>query len=315
LNENPENSKLRPESLNDYIGQGHIKKQLKLILDSAQMRSKMPEHILFYGPPVLGKTTLAQIISKELEANFKAINAPTIQKTGDIVSSLVSLEPKTVFFIDEIHRLKTAMEESLYTAMEDFQVDLLMGKGQGANIMRLDIEPFTLVGATTHLGKISKPLKDRFTSIFQLQPYNLDELLELLERNTTILRIYLEDRAKLLICRRSRGVPRVLNNILKRLHDYVTVHKIDLLDEFETKEFLEQIGIYDLGLTKADIKYLKAIANQTLGLKTLGGVLLEETETIEYSIEPYLIHLGFVDKNSLGRRLTLAGQEYLDKHL
>ncbi len=308
-------SELRPQELAQYIGQKKMISQLKIIIESGKIRDTLPEHILFYGPPGLGKTTIASLIARELNANFKIIAAPGLQKTGDMVSLLVNLEPKTVLFIDEIHRLKAPLEETLYSAMEDGKVDLLMGKGQGASVARLDLSEFILVGATTQLGKLSKPLKDRFPTIFQLEPYQEREILELLDRNTDIIKLNLDTDAKIFIAQRSRGVPRIANNILKRLRDYQIVKKLVKIGLFEAKAFLEELGIHDLGLTKADLKYMQALLSGSVSLKTLGGILLEEVETIELVIEPYLIHLGFIDKSSEGRRLTLKGRDYIEKYV
>jgi holliday junction DNA helicase RuvB len=302
---------LRPEALDEYIGQGHMIKQLRLILDSAKIRKTLPEHLLFYGQPGLGKTTIASLISAEMQAHFKIIAAPGLQKIGDLVSILVSLEPKTILFIDEIHRLKAPLEETLYSAMEDRKVDLVTGKGAGGTVARLDIEAFTLVGATTQLGKLSKPLKDRFPSIFHLEPYKDEDMLKLIERNCKLLNITMSQGAKMLICKRSRGTPRIANNIMKRLLDYSIVHGAVSMDEVTVTTFLHEIGILDRGLTKTDIRYLKSLTDGSIGLKTLSGMLLEEADTIEMVVEPYLIYLGFVDKSSEGRRLTPKGQDFL----
>lgn len=304
---------LRPQRLSDYIGQEKLKKQLQLIIDSAKIREKLPEHVLFYGQPGLGKTTLGSLISSEIGANFKVITAPSLQRVGDLISMLLNLEANTVLFIDEIHRLKAPLEETLYSAMENSQVDLIMGKGHGISSTRIDLPPIMFVGATTQLGKVSKPLKDRFPSVFRIEPYNDSEILELIDRNCKILKLKIDDEAKLVICRRCRGVPRITNNILKRLLDYQVVHHIKSISKPDALEFLEDLGIYEKGLTKADIGYLEALLDTTLGLKTLGGVLLEETETLELVTEPYLIHLGYVDKSSGGRSLTPKGREFIIK--
>jgi holliday junction DNA helicase RuvB len=311
--ENPTNIALRPQSLDDYIGQDKMVRQLKIILQSAKIREKMPEHMLFYGQPGLGKTTVSNLISKELKANFKVIAAPALQKTGDVVSLLVNLEPGTVLFIDEIHRLRAPLEEVMYSAMEDQKVDLLMGKGNGASVARLDVNEFMLIGATTQLGKLSKPLKDRFPTIFQLEPYTEAEILQLVDRNCALLKLKLSEDAKMLICHRSRGVPRIANNILKRLLDYQIVHKTKEVDFVQTEDFLLEVGIFDKGLTRADLTYMRALLNGTVGLRTLGGMLLEETETLEQVVEPYLIYLGFLDKSSGGRKLTAKGKEFILK--
>ncbi len=302
---------LRPTRLSQYVGQTKMVKQLSLILNSAKMRDKMPEHILFYGPPGLGKTTAAGLIADELGSKLKILAAPSLQKTGDVVSLLVSLEDKTVLFIDEIHRLRAPLEEVLYTAMEDGKVDLIMGKGNGSSVARLDLNEFVLVGATTQLGKLSKPLKDRFPSIFQLEPYTETEMSKLITRNAQILGLTISPDVNKLICSRTRGTPRIANNVLKRLLDYQVVHGSTMVDVDQTKAFLHDLGILDRGLTRADIRYMMAINEGTVGLNTLAGMLLEEVETIELAIEPYLLHLGFLDKSSGGRSLTLKAKDYL----
>jgi holliday junction DNA helicase RuvB len=302
---------LRPKLFSEYIGQDKMIRQLKIIIESAKIREKMPEHILFYGPPGLGKTTISELIAKELDAKFKIIAAPALQKTGDVISLLVNLEPGTVLFIDEIHRLRAPLEEILYSAMQDGKVDILMGKGNGASVARLDLKEFMLIGATTQLGKLSKPLKDRFPSIFQLEPYQEAEILQLIDRNCSILKLNIADDAKMLICHRSRGVPRIANNILKRLLDYQTVHKTMMINFVQTEDFLLEVGIYEKGLTKADITYLKALLHGSVGLRTLGGMLLEELDTLEQVVEPYLIYLGFLDKSSGGRKLTNKGKDFI----
>ena len=302
---------LRPTSLKGYIGQEKITRQLNLIIRSAAIRQTVPEHILFHGQPGLGKTTLASLVAGELNASLKTVAAPALQKTGDVVSLLMSLESNTVLFIDEIHRLKAPLEEVLYSGMEDGVVDIMMGKGQGVNLGRFDLNPFVLIGATTQLGKVSKPLKDRFPTIFHLQPYTESEILALVERNLAILELKLDAGAKNLVCRRCRGVPRIANNILKRFLDLQVVHGIDEIDLLTAKEFMVELGIFEQGLTQADYNYLRALENGSLGLKTISGVLLEDPETLEIVTEPYLIYLGLIDKSSDGRRLTPKGQKLL----
>jgi holliday junction DNA helicase RuvB len=306
-----ETETLRPTKMTQYVGQAKMMKQLSLIINSAKMRDKMPEHILFYGPPGLGKTTAAGLIADELGSNLKILAAPSLQKVGDVVSLLLSLEPKTVLFIDEIHRLRAPLEEVLYTAMEDGKVDLIMGKGNGSSVARLDLNEFVLVGATTQLGKLSKPLKDRFPSIFQLEPYSNVEMEKLIIRSSEILKISVSAEVNNMVCLRSRGTPRIANNILKRLLDYQVVHGVDTISESEAEGFFHDLGILEKGLTKADIRYMRAISESTIGLQTLAGMLLEEVETIELAIEPYLLHLGFLDKSSGGRSLTQKGRDFL----
>jgi holliday junction DNA helicase RuvB len=304
---------LRPRKLDEVVGQEAVVRQLKLIIDSAKIREKLPEHILFYGQPGLGKTTMANLISNEMNSNFRVITAPSLQKIGDLVSILVGLEPNTVLFIDEIHRLKLPLEESLYSAMEDGQVDLIMGKGNGISTLRMDLNPFVLIGATTQLGKISKPLKDRFPTVFQLQSYNNTDMFILIERSSNILKLKIDDDSKFLVAQRSRGVPRVANNILKRLLDYQTVHKMKEVNLVQTNEFFEELGVFEQGLTRSDLKYLDSLKDGSIGLKTIASIMMEDPETIELVIEPYLIHLGFIEKSSEGRNLTLKGKDKLAK--
>ncbi len=314
--ENEEESlELRPQTISDYIGQEKLRRQLKLILDSAKIRETLPEHILFFGPPGLGKTTLSNLISKELEVGFKMVTAPSLQKIGDVVSLLVNLEPNSVLFIDEIHRLKAPLEEILYMAMEDRKVDLMVGKGQGSTVTQLDLPPFILVGATTQLGKLSKPLKDRFPNLFQLQPYTQEEILGILERSASILKVDIQPEAMLLLSRRSRGVPRIANHILKRFRDLKVVHHQQVVDLSVAKTFLEEVGVHEFGLTNSDLNYLESLLEGSLALKTLSGKLLEEVETLELVTEPYLLFLGFLDKDSAGRKLTPRGREFITRFL
>jgi Holliday junction DNA helicase RuvB len=307
------NFSLRPSKLDQYIGQSSVVRQLKLILDSAKIRQVLPENILFYGQPGLGKTTLASIISEELGCNFKIISAPSLQRVGDLVSLLLNLEAKTVLFIDEIHRLKAPLEEILYTAMEDKQIDLVMGKGHGAKATRIDLMELSIIGATTQLGKISKPLKDRFTAIFHLEPYSEVEITQLIERNSQLLDLKLENGAKTLVAKYSRGIPRITNHLLKRLLDYQTVYNLDKITAKQVENFFTDLGIYDLGLTKTDLKYLHSLdETASLGLKTLASILMEEAETLELVVEPYLLHLGLIHKSSKGRNLTFKGKKLLE---
>lgn len=311
LRDKNDSLKLRPKTLVDYIGQEKIVSQLGLILNSAKIRETLPEHLLFYGQPGLGKTTLASLIAKELKCQLKTVTATGLQKVGDLISLLVNLEPNTVLFIDEIHRLRAPLEESLYSAMEDHQVDILMGKGQGATTMKIDLESFVLVGATTQVGKLSKPLRDRFTTTFRLEPYSDSDMLILVERSVKILNLKMTEEAKMLVCRRARGVPRIANNILKRFVDLQTVDRLKEIDEYQAEEFLLKLGIYDKGLTRTDLAYLRSLLDNNLSLSSLSGILLEESETLELVTEPFLIHLGFVEKDSTGRKLTPRGRDFI----
>jgi holliday junction DNA helicase RuvB len=304
---------LRPKGLNEYVGQTNLKGQLHLILESCKMRGSMPEHMLFYGPAGLGKTTVSNIVATELNVNFKAITASSLQKVGDIIALLSNLEDNTILFIDEIHRLKAPLEESLYSAMEDSKIDILIGKGNGATTLRIDLPNITIIGATTLAGRLSKPLRDRFPSIFQLELYSLDEMRLLIDRNSDKIGLKLNEEVVPLVARRSRGTPRIANNILKRFLDLQLVNgKAELIVE-DVEEFFETIGIFEQGLTKSDLKYLRSLSESQLSLKTLSGVLMEETDTIEQVIEPYLLYLGLVDKDSNGRKLTPRGHDLVSK--
>lgn len=310
---------LRPSKLDDYIGQDKMIRQLKLILRSAQIRETLPEHMLFYGQPGLGKTTISSLIAGELGVELKIVSAPSLKKIGDAVNLMVNIEKPTVLFIDEIHRLRTEVEETLYTAMEDKKIDIMIGKGQGVSTLRMDLQPFTLIGATTQFGKISKPLRDRFPATFKMEPYNQTQMLEIINRNISLLNLELNEETKKLLCARSRGVPRVANNILKRFLDlHIVANDAGekyVISKNEALEFLEEMGILEQGLTLPDVVYLKALLNGSRSLKSLSGILAEETDTIEYAIEPYLIHIGFIDKDSSGRKLTAKGREYLNKNI
>jgi holliday junction DNA helicase RuvB len=300
---------LRPKTILEYVGQSNLKSQLNLILSSCKIRSVMPEHMLFYGPAGLGKTTISSLISTEIGANFKAITASSLQKVGDIVALLSNLDDNTILFIDEIHRLKAPLEESLYSAMEDQKIDILIGKGNGSTTLRIDLPNITIIGATTLVGRLSKPLRDRFPSIFQLELYNLEEMKSLIMANCSKIGLKLDSTAVHMIAQRSRGTPRIANNILKRFLDLQLVLNKDMLLGQDIHEFFATIGIFENGLTKSDIKYLHSLKDTQLSLKTLSGILMEETDTIEQVIEPYLLYLGLVDKDSNGRKLTPKGHD------
>jgi holliday junction DNA helicase RuvB len=305
---------LRPKSLSAYVGQHNLKQQLNLIIESCKIRGTMPEHMLFYGPAGLGKTTISNLIASEVGVNFRSITASSLQKVGDVVALLSNLENRTVLFIDEIHRLKGPLEESLYSAMEDQKIDILIGKGNGATTLSLDLPELTIIGATTLAGKLSKPLRDRFASIFQLELYAQAEMIQLIETNCKKLKLELSPEATILIASRSRGTPRIANNILKRFLDLQLVNNISQLSLEMALDFFHKIGIFEHGLTKSDLKYLSSLLDTQLSLKTLAGILMEESDTIEQILEPYLLYLGYVDKDSSGRKLTPKGQAFILKH-
>ena len=303
---------LRPKTIEEYVGQEGLKKQLNLILSSANIRQVMPEHLLFYGPAGLGKTTIANLIANEINANFKVITASSLQRVGDIVALLSNLEDRTVLFIDEIHRLKAPLEESLYSAMEDQTIDILIGKGTGATTLRIDLPNITIVGATTLVGRLSKPLRDRFASTFQLELYSIPELIKIINNSSTKLGVNIAEELTTNIASKGRGTPRIVNNITKRLLDYKIVNKVEEFDMQTLEVFLSDLGLYEYGLMKSDIKYLRSLERSQLSLKTLAGVLMEEIETIEQVIEPYLLYLGFIAKDSNGRKITHRGVSFLE---
>lgn len=306
---------LRPAKWDDYIGQNSIKKNLQILLMAAKERSHPPEHILFYGPPGLGKTTLAHLVSKEMNAQMKVTSGPAIEKIGDLASILTNLTAGDILFIDEIHRLNKTIEEVLYPAMESGSLDIIIGKGPSARTIQLELPPFTLIGATTRIAMISSPLRSRFSGgIFKLEFYTNDEIQKIISRSAKILGIDLEDSAGKEIAKRSRYTPRTANYFLKRCRDYAQVHKTNLTKD-SVDEALKLLGIDTVGLSPSDRDILHAIINKfsggPVGLNTLAAALSEEQATIEEFNEPYLIQLGFLDRTPRGRTVTTSGYEHL----
>ncbi|RUM44970.1 MAG: Holliday junction branch migration DNA helicase RuvB [Desulfurobacterium sp.] len=300
----------RPESLDQFIGQEKVKKLLKVAVESAKKRGEPLDHILFYGPPGTGKTTLSMIVAKELGKDIKIVSAPTIERKGDLVALITSLKEGDVLFIDEIHRLSKSVEESIYSAMEDFRIDVVTGSGK-KRALSIELPPFTLIGATTRLNLLAPPFRSRFGIICRLELYTVPELKEIAKRNAEKLGIVLEDGALTLLARCSRGTPRVLNQLLKRFRDFATVHSWEKIDEKRAKKVLEELGIDSYGLDRMDRKILKTIAEVfkggPVGLNTLAMVLKEDVETIENVHEPYLIEMGFIVKTPRGRKITPEG--------
>ena len=299
---------LRPTSLKEYIGQEGVKNNLSVFIEAAKIRNEPLDHILFYGPPGLGKTTLANIISKEMGSNFKVTSGPAIEKPGDLASVLTSLEDREVLFIDEIHRLSRTVEEILYSAMEDYSLDIVIGKGAQAKSIRIDLSKFTLVGATTRLGLLTSPLRDRFGIILSMDYYTNEELKNIITRSAKILSIDIEEQAALEIAKRSRGTPRIANRLLKRIRDFAQVKNSEIIDLTLVKASLKTLDVDDAGLDKIDKKILQAIIYNfnggPVGVETLAHFLSEELGTLEEVYEPFLIQQGFLIRTPRGRIVT-----------
>lgn len=306
---------LRPKRLDQYVGQQKTRNNLSICIEAAKKRKEPIEHLILYGPPGLGKTTLAHIVANEMNSNIRVTSGPAIERAGDLASILTNLEEGDILFIDEIHRLNRNIEEVLYPAMEDFAIDLVLGKGPSARTMRLDVPRFTLVGATTKMGTLSSPLRDRFGVALRLDYYDHDELKEIIKRAAKIQKIELDEKSLLEIARRSRRTPRVANRLLKRVRDYAEVKHKGKITEKIAREALKNLEIDSLGLDKNDREYLETIAIKfgqgPVGLNTLSAALSEDRDTIEDVIEPYLLQLGFIDRTNRGRIITDRGMIHL----
>jgi Holliday junction DNA helicase RuvB len=306
---------LRPKTLHDFVGQKTIKRNLSVILGASKKRSEPAPHLLFYGPPGLGKTTLAGIIAEEMGGNLKISSGPVIEKSGDLAAILSNLEEGDVLFIDEIHRLRRPVEEILYSAMEDYALDIMVGKGQGARSMRLQLPRFTLVAATTRLGNISSPLRDRFGENFRLEYYEPEDLQSIISGNAKTLEIEIDDKAVQQLSDCSRGTPRVANRLLQRLRDFAHFSHVNRISSDLAKNGLSQMGVDDHGLTDGDRLLLKLLAEKfaggPVGLSTLAAAMSEEKETIEDIREPFLLQLGFLLRTPKGRMLSQEAYEFL----
>jgi Holliday junction DNA helicase RuvB len=306
---------LRPLVLGDFIGQHKLRENLAVFIEAARGRDEAMDHVLFYGPPGLGKTTLAQIVARELGVGFRATSGPVITRAGDLAALLTNLQPRDVLFIDEIHRLSPAVEEVLYPAMEDFQLDLIIGEGPAARSVRIDLPKFTLVGATTRLGLITTPLRERFGIPLRLNFYEPKELELIVRRGARVVGLNLDDSGAMEIARRSRGTPRVAGRLLRRVRDFATVAKMKVVDQQAADETLKRLDVDDLGLDAMDRRYLRLIADHygggPVGVETLAAALSEQRDTIEDAIEPYLIQQGLLQRSPRGRMLTLTGYRHL----
>jgi Holliday junction DNA helicase RuvB len=299
---------LRPQKLSEFIGQGRERERLKVYIEAAKARAEAMDHVLLYGPPGLGKTTLAQIVARELGVNFRATSGPVIARAGDLAALLTNLQPRDVLFIDEIHRLNPAVEEVLYPAMEDFQLDLIIGEGPAARSVRIDLAPFTLIAATTRSGMIAKPLHDRFGIKSALEFYNVEDLTEIVRRGGRVLNLPMSADGALEIARRARGTPRVAGRLLRRVRDYAEVRKAASIDARFADEVLQALEVDAQGLDALDRRYLRLIAEAftggPVGIETLAAALAEARDNIEETIEPYLIQQGFLQRTPRGRVLT-----------
>ena len=306
---------LRPKSLDEFIGQAEARSNLRVFIESARQRKDAMDHTLFFGPPGLGKTTLAQIISRELGVNFKMSSGPVLAKAGDLAAILTNLEANDVLFIDEIHRLNPVVEEILYPALEDFELDLVIGEGPAARTVRIELQPFTLVGATTRLGLLTTPLRDRFGIPIRLQFYSNEELYKIVKLNTEKLGIVADESGATEIARRARGTPRIAGRLLRRVVDFVLVEGDGVLNKKIADHALRRLGVDNLGLDGADRSYLRLIAEQysggPVGIETICAAISESRDALEEVIEPYLLQMGLIQRTPRGRMLAKNGWKHL----
>jgi len=304
---------LRPSSWDEYIGQEKIKKNLKVFIEASRRREEALDHILFFGPAGLGKTTIANIIANEMSANIKTTSAPMIEKSGDLAALLTNIEENDILFIDEIHRMSPAIEEILYSAMEDFRLDIIIGSGPAAQTVKIDLPRFTLIGATTRAGMLSTPLRERFGMHFRMQFYTSSELSIIINQASKKLNKPTVEDASLEIARRSRGTPRIALRLLKRVRDFAEVEDRDIIEIGITNYALNELGVNDIGFDEQDIKFLELLLSakgKPIGLSTIGATLSEDEGTIEDVIEPYLIANGYVERTARGRIATLKSYEH-----
>ncbi|HPJ22374.1 MAG TPA: Holliday junction branch migration DNA helicase RuvB [Clostridia bacterium] len=314
MNQDVTENNLRPRSFDEYFGQEKVKENLKVYIEAARQRSEPLDHVLLYGRPGLGKTTLANIIASEMNVNIRITSGPAIEKAGDLAAILTNLPENSVLFIDEIHRLNRTVEEILYPAMEDFALDIIIGKGPSARSIRLELPRFTLIGATTRAGMLTSPLRDRFGIINRLEMYSIEELRTIVTRSAGILNISISEEGAHEIARRSRGTPRIANRLLKRIRDFAQVEELDVIEKDIADKGLTALEVDPIGLDATDRKLLLAImtkfAGGPVGLETLSSTISEEKDTIEDVYEPFLLQLGFLNKTPRGRCATEAAYRH-----
>ena len=308
---------LRPTSFDEYIGQERLKKNLKLAIDAAKKRGESIDHVLLYGPPGLGKTTMANVIAREMGANIRITSGPAIEKAGDLASIVTNLQDGDILFIDEIHRMPRAVEEILYSAMEDFKLDIVIGKGPAARSVRLDLPHFTVIGATTRTGSLAAPLRDRFGHIYRLEFYTPEEISKIILRSSKILGSKIQYEASKILSTRARLTPRIANRILKRVRDYADVNGDGTIDSKTAQNALKMLEIDELGLDAADRNLLNSVienyGTRPVGLNTMAALTGDETATIEDFYEPYLMQIGFLQRTPRGRIITKKAFEHLGK--